>query len=168
MWSNCWSCPSIDSGIMQGVHIVTIEWFVGCEICRTPLQLDLGDFLHNQQCICRSLNWYFNSLYIGLAFTHVRQKVGSDFMSNLSPSIVFCSTSCLIATGEMSPIFLWNSSTVCTLIPIYALIFAAPWSSTQPTPWYWGILPIWIPFESLMQQVLFFNKIMKPAISHLL
>ena len=53
MWSNCQSSPLIGSGIMQGVHIVTIKWFVGCGICRVPLRIVPGDFLHNWQCICR-------------------------------------------------------------------------------------------------------------------
>ena len=107
------------------------------------------------------------SFHISLALAHVEQEVGSDFISNLSPSIVFCSTSCLIATGEMWPIFLCNLSTVCILTLIYVLIFAIPSSSTQYRPWCWGILPIWVSFGSLIQQVLSLSKIMKLAVSHL-
>ena len=58
MWSNCRSCPSIGSGIVQGVHMTSVGWFMGCGICRMPLRIVLGDFLHNRQCICRWLNWY--------------------------------------------------------------------------------------------------------------
>ena len=52
MRSNCQSCPSIGSGIIQGVPMMTIGWFVGCGIRRMPLRIDPGDFLHNRRCIC--------------------------------------------------------------------------------------------------------------------
>ena len=47
MRSVCRSCPSFGSGIVQGVHIMAIRWFVGCEIRRMPLQIYPGDFLYN-------------------------------------------------------------------------------------------------------------------------
>ena len=37
MRSNCRSCPSIGSGIVQGVHMTSVGWFVGCGIRRMPL-----------------------------------------------------------------------------------------------------------------------------------
>ena len=48
MQSNCWSCPSIGSGIMEGVHMTSVGWFTGGGIHRMPLRIVPGDFLHNR------------------------------------------------------------------------------------------------------------------------
>ena len=48
MQSNCRSCPLIGSGIMQGVHMTSVGWFMSCGIHRMPLKIDPCDFLHNQ------------------------------------------------------------------------------------------------------------------------
>ena len=48
MRSVCCSCSLIGSGIVQGVHMVSVGWFTGCVVRSMTLRIDPGDFLHNR------------------------------------------------------------------------------------------------------------------------
>ena len=132
-------------------------------VCRTP---SVWMYLVSQRVrgvVCPFLQ---NRLSGQLGFRTCWAESRFGFGVQFDTRTVFCSISRLMTIGEMWPIFRWSSLAVCTLTPVYAAIFAAASSLTRYRPCFCGILPICIPFESLIQQDLSFSTTIKPAVSH--